>query len=270
MIRQLTVAGLLASSFILLSCSTSPTGRSHLALYNGDLSAEGEKSFEEIKKQEKLSTRADLNAYVQCVASHIVHQVPDQYGYQPEQWEVVVFDSEQVNAFALPGAKIGVYTGLLQVAHDQDQLASVIGHEVGHVMAKHSQERMSNQILAGAITVAAGAALSDSQYQKEAMMVLGVGATYGLILPFSRVHESEADEIGQELMAQAGFNPQGAVVMWQNMAKATQGKTPPELLSTHPSPSTRIDKLTAGLKEFSPMYQNARAEGRQPNCQRPK
>lgn len=264
--RKLALAGLMAACISLTSCTTSPTGRSQLMLAGGDLSAQGAQSFEELKKKEKISANSKTNNYVQCVAQHIVQQVPRQYGYKPEQWEVVVFDSEQINAFALPGAKIGVYTGLLNVAKNQEQLASVIGHEVGHVLAKHSNERMSNQMLAGLATAAAGVALSDSKNRDLYLTALGLGATYGLILPYSRVHESEADEIGQDLMARAGFNPQGAVDMWKNMAKAAGGKAPPELLSTHPSPQTRIDKLTAGLPRYTPLYLRAQAQGKVPNC----
>lgn len=269
MIRKFRLAALAATTLALASCTTSPTGRNQLMLAGGDLSEQGAASFEELKTKEKISKDPKLNAYVQCVADHIVNHVPAKYGYKPEQWEVVVFDSEQINAFALPGAKIGVYTGLLKVAQDQDQLASVIGHEVGHVLAKHSNERMSNQMLAGLATAAVGVAASDSKHKDKYLMAIGLGATYGFLMPYSRIHESEADDIGQDIMAKAGFNPQGAVNMWKNMAAASEGKTPPELLSTHPSPKTRIDRLTKGLTKYTPMYQQAKASGKRPSCKRP-
>lgn len=267
--RKLAWTALAVASLSLASCTTSPTGRSQFMPLSQDLSSQGAQSFEELKAQEKISEDPKMNAYVQCVAGHIVNHVDSHYGYKPEQWEVVVFDSEQINAFALPGAKIGVYTGLLKVAQDQDQLASVIGHEVGHVLAKHANERMSQQLIAGLATAAAGVALSDSENKGTYLAAIGLGATYGVLMPFSRTHESEADEIGQDIMARAGFNPQGAVNMWKNMAAASNGNTPPELLSTHPSPSTRINKLTKGLKRYTPLYEQARANGKRPSCVRP-
>ena len=269
MIRKLKLTTLAVAALALSSCTTSPTGRSQLMLAGGDLSEQGAQSFEELKQNEKISQDPALTRYVQCVTQHIIQHVPEKYGYQPNQWEVVLFDSDQINAFALPGAKIGVYTGLLKVAQDQDQLASVIGHEVGHVLAKHSNERMSNQMLAGLATAAVGVAAGDSEHKDKYLMAIGLGATYGFLMPYSRIHESEADEIGQDIMARAGFNPQGAVSMWQNMAAASGGKTPPELLSTHPSPKTRIDKLSKGLNRYTPMYQQAKARGKTPSCSRP-
>ncbi|MCM2679660.1 M48 family metallopeptidase [Echinimonas agarilytica] len=264
--KQYGVAAMLLS---LAACSSSPTGRSQLAFQNeGEMASMGAQSFEQLKQKEKVSTDTNLNNYVQCVAKNIVQNVPASYGYEPAAWEVVVFDSDQVNAFALPGAKIGVYTGLLKVAQNQDQLAAVIGHEVGHVMAKHSNERMSTQILAGVGMAAAGVALSDVDNKGAYLAVLGLGATYGLILPYSRVHESEADMIGQELMAESGFDPAEAAELWRNMAKASGGNAPPELASTHPSPQTRINDLTAGVVHYNQVYKQAQANGKVPNCKK--
>ncbi|CDT37387.1 MULTISPECIES: M48 family metallopeptidase [Vibrio] len=238
----LTLAGLTA-------CSASPTGRNQLLLFSDkDMSQLGAQSFEQMKKEQPISKDAKTNAYVQCVANSITQYIPKQ-GFS--EWEVVVFDSDQVNAFALPGGKIGVYTGLLKVAVNQDQLATVIGHEVAHVLADHSNERLSQSQIANtglSITNVALGASEYKQYQGMTMAALGLGVQYGVILPYGRTQESEADVVGLEYMAQAGFDPNQSVNLWQNMAKASGGNQPPELLSTHPSHSTRIKDLQATIK----------------------
>ncbi|MGH8443934.1 MAG: M48 family metallopeptidase, partial [Solimonas sp.] len=192
------------------------------------------------------------SAYVQCVAKAITNEIGG-------TWEIQTFDSKDVNAFALPGGKIGVYTGLLKVARTQDQLAAVIGHEVSHVLAGHSASRVSNQMAAqfGAVLLSAGTGLSPD--------VVSSGAQYLLLLPFSRGDESEADILGMDLMARAGFDPSQAIVLWQNMSKEA-GQTPPEFMSTHPSNDTRIADLQRNLPKDQPVYQAARAAGKRPAC----
>jgi predicted Zn-dependent protease len=207
----------------------------------------GAQSFEQMKQQQKISQDAKTNAYVQCVTNSITQHIPKQ-GF--DEWEVVVFESDQVNAFALPGGKIGVYTGLLKVAVNQDQLATVIGHEIAHVIADHSNERLSQTQLANtglSITSVALGASEYAQYQGMTMAALGLGVQYGVILPYGRTQESEADIVGLRYMADAGFDPNQSVNLWQNMAKASGGNQPPELLSTHPSHNTRIQDLRATI-----------------------
>ncbi|QIL86984.1 M48 family metallopeptidase (plasmid) [Vibrio sp. HDW18] len=240
----------------LIACAASPTGRNQLLLFSEqDMSQLGVQSFAEMKKQTPVSQQAKINAYVQCVANAIVAQVPKQPSFA--QWEVVVFESDQVNAFALPGGKIGVYTGLLKVAVNQDQLATVIGHEVAHVLSNHSNERLSQSQLANAglqLTDIALGASEYSQYRNVTMAALGVGVQYGVILPYGRSQESEADVLGLALMAKAGFDPNQSIELWKNMAKASGGQQPPELLSTHPSHSTRIADLSRTIA-ILPVYQ---------------
>lgn len=239
----LTVIGLTA-------CAASPTGRNQILLFsNKDMSSLGAQSFDQMKQETPINKDAKTNRYVQCVANAITAQIPQQAGY--DSWEVVVFESDQVNAFALPGGKIGVYTGLLNVAVNQDQLATVIGHEVAHVLANHSNERLSQSQLASMglqVTDLAIGSSAYAQYKDVTMAALGVGVQYGVILPYGRSQESEADIVGLELMARAGFNPQQSIDLWQNMAKASGGSQTPELLSTHPSHSTRIHDLSAKIK----------------------
>ena len=231
-----------ALSLTLLACSSSPTGRNQLILFSDQqMSSLGGQSFEQMKKDQKINRNAKVNAYVQCVTNAMLPYVAKQSGVS--EWEIVVFDSDQVNAFALPGGKIGVYTGLLDVAENQHQLATVVGHEIAHVLANHSNERISQAQITNAGLQITNLALNDSEYKGITMAALGLGVQYGVLLPYGRTQESEADVIGLELMAQAGFDPYQSIELWKNMAKASGGKQPPELLSTHPSHSTRIADL---------------------------
>ncbi|MCG9628163.1 M48 family metallopeptidase [Vibrio mediterranei] len=250
---------LAAITSVIAACSSSPTGRNQLILFSdAQMSQLGAQSFEQMKKEQKVSTDKEVNAYVQCVAKTITDHVPPQPEFS--EWEVVVFDSDQVNAFALPGGKIGVYTGLLNVAVTPDQLATVIGHEVAHVLADHSNERLSQSQLANTGLQITNVALGGSQYRDVTMAALGVGVQYGVILPYGRTQESEADIVGLELMAKSGFDPNQSVELWKNMAKASGGSQPPELLSTHPSHDTRISDLRAKAATL-PNYDTIK-----PNC----
>jgi predicted Zn-dependent protease len=251
-------------TFFISSCSTSPTGRSQIKFFPKEqLNSMGVQAFDQLKKDQKISTKRIDNQFVQCVANYITSKVPkaDFNG----QWEVVVFDEPQINAFALPGGKIGVYKGLLNVTENQHQLAAVIGHEVGHVIAEHGNQRMSSNALIGAGLQVTSAILDAKQVanNQQLMSALGLGAQVGLQLPFGRAHESEADEIGLDLMAEAGFKPQEAVKLWQNMDKASGGAKQPELLSTHPHPATRIEQLQLHMTKANAIY---RRSTQQPNC----
>jgi predicted Zn-dependent protease len=222
----------------------------------------GVAAYAEAKKETPPSTDAKVNGYVKCVADAVTAEV--QKG--PKEWEVTVFAKDQVNAFALPGAKIGVYTGLLDVAKTQDQLAAVIGHEVAHVLAKHGNERVSTayatqtglQLLESMV----GGASSD---KRNIMALLGVGAQVGVLLPFSRTQESEADLLGLDLMASAGFDPRASIALWKNMEAAGNGG--PEFLSTHPAHGTRIHDLEKRMAKALPLFEKARAQGKVPHCQ---
>ncbi len=248
----------------------SPTGRTQALMYsNADMSKLGTQSFAEMKKQQKtVKDKPTLN-YVNCVANAITAKVDAKYGQT--EWEVVVFDApKQVNAFALPGGHIGVYTGLLEVANTPEQLAAVLGHEVGHVLANHSNERLSRQQLTNVgLQMASGAFdLAEAENKQLWMQGLGLGAQYGIALPFNRRQESESDRIGLELMAKAGFNPQASVSLWQAMGKAAGGKQQPELLSTHPSNETRINGLREHMAGAEQLYSTAKQSGQKPNCHR--
>lgn len=259
--------------FILLTlsaCSTSSTGRNQVSLYSDtELNQMGVTSFEQMKKEIPISKDKATNDFVLCVADAITANVPKS-AHQGE-WEVVVFDSKQVNAFALPGGKIGVYTGILEVTENQDQLAAIMGHEVGHVLEHHSNERLSASKLSHVGLAVAAIAIGVSEIDNKGLWVagLGVGVQYGLIMPYSRAHESEADIVGQDLMARSGFSPEASVQLWKNMSKLSKD-APPEFMSTHPSNETRIKQLNAHLAVSQPYYLAEKSSGKLPQCVKPK
>lgn len=246
------------------ACATSPLGRSQLLLFpEEEIAAMGAASFDELKQQTPPGTDASTNRYVQCVSDHVIRAL----GESPSQWEVRVFDDPSVNAFALPGRKIGVYTGLLDVTENQHQLATVIGHEIAHVEARHGNERVSTSSLTqGGLSLLQIVTGTDTPLKRQALGLLGVGAQYGVILPFGRAQETEADLIGLDLMADAGFDPRESVRLWQNMARASGGQRPPEFLSTHPSSDTRISRLNARMGDAMARSLAARNAGRNPDC----
>lgn len=226
----------------------------------------GVASFNEIKKQKPVEKDPKINAYVKCVAMAVANEAKGRT--DTDQWDVVVFQDRSANAFALPGGKIGVHTGILEVAKTPDQLAAVLGHEVGHVIARHSNERvsaaMATQGAMMGVAMLGGENLKDKQW---VLALMGVGAQVGVLLPHGRSQESESDVIGLDLMAHAGFDPRESVKLWENMAQAG-GNAPPEFLSTHPSHSTRISGLNAHMGESMAKYEAARKSGKTPNCRR--
>ncbi|MCL1097129.1 M48 family metallopeptidase [Shewanella gelidii] len=256
---------IVASALMLTACvsTKSPTGRGQMLLYSADqMQQMGGQSFAEMKKQQTVSQNSKTNAYVSCVANRITNALPEK-----KSWEVVVFESNQVNAFALPGGHIGVYTGLLQVAENEDQLAAVIGHEVAHVLARHGNEKVSRAQISGLGIQLADAALGASGVSNKDlyMQALGLGVNLGYVLPYGRDQETEADEVGIELMAKAGFDPSMSIELWRNMSKAG-GDQGPEILSTHPSHSSRISNLDKLQAKVMPLYLQARKAGMK-SCQ---
>ena len=243
-------------------------GTSVQAASDDELAAEAARQFAQMKASMPLITDRETIDYIACVANAVVQVLEPNYRDLP--WEMAIFDQDSVNAFAMPGGKIGVMKGILKAAQNQHQLAAVIGHEIAHVTAKHSNERANRTKLSGVgIQVAAvllgggnqGATYTAYQGLKEGVPLL-------VLLPFSRNQESEADVIGLEYMARAGFDPRQAVPLWQNMMK--QGKNAPsEFLSTHPSGDKRIDSLISQWGDTLPLYNDALEAGIDPNCQQP-
>lgn len=259
-----------ASALLIAACSTTMTGRKQLTLVNDAKMDElGVAAFTDLKTEGKVEKDAVTNEYVRCVADPILAIIP-KGGAAPKdgKWELVVFEDETPNAFALPGGKIGVHTGMLTVATTPGQLAAVIGHEIGHVLLRHGNERLSQSAVAQSAMEASSAGLNQMkpEYRNAVVGGLGVGVQYGVLLPFSRKHENEADTVGQRFMAEAGFNPAEAVRLWQKMEQLSKGQVPPQWMSTHPANSTRIDNLKANLPTAKDLYRAARAAGKKPQC----
>ena len=250
----------LATCF-LMACQTSPTGRTQIAFMpDAEINQMGVQAFDELKTKQVISRNIRDNNFVNCVANAVIQQVGG-------SWEVVVFEDDTLNAFALPGNKIGVHSGLVQMVDNQDQLAAIIGHEIGHVLAKHSNERLSQETaIKQGLNVVGAVAAPQSAMGQMGMSALGLGAQYGILLPYSRTHESEADIIGMNLMAKAGFDPRESINLWQKMSSASQGAASPEFMSTHPAHATRIQDLNNNLSKVMPYYQ--KFANSRPNCQR--
>jgi predicted Zn-dependent protease len=258
-VASISVA-LIAAALIFAACATTPTGRTQLRLVSdAQMAAMGSTAFAQLQQKTPPASDSKTMRYVDCVAEAITRTVAPQ-----ETWEVRVFDAPEVNAFALPGGKIGVYTGLLKVAENPDQLAAVIGHEVAHVLAGHSAARVSNE-LAAQLGVAVLGQTTGVDPQ-----LIGLGANLLLLLPYSRADETEADILGLEYMAKSGFDPREAPKLWANMSKQAMSKqgggAPPEFLSTHPANETRIHELQNRLPQALPLYEQTRAQGGQPKC----
>ncbi|NIC05785.1 M48 family metallopeptidase [Billgrantia bachuensis] len=265
--RWIRCAAVATLALTITACTTSPTGRQQLTLMSdAQLNQMGQEAFAQYQQDLPPAGQAQQR-YAQCVAEAIVAVLPEQERNQ--DWQIRVFEAEQANAFALPGGYMGVNTGLLDIAENQDQLASVIGHEIGHVLARHANERVSTQTSTQlALSVLSSAAGLEGPGGEQLMGALGLGAQYGILLPFSRRHESEADVIGLRLMADAGFDPRASVALWENMS-AQGGANPPEWMSTHPSHGQRMQGLQAEMDNALARYEQARQAGRQPNCPRP-
>lgn len=252
---------LIISILVLAGCSSTPTGRRQLKLIgSGQMAQMGDSSFEELKKQQAISNDPAQNKYVKCVTNRLLQSM----GENPSEWEILVFKDESPNAFALPGKNVGVHTGMLSLVKNQSQLAAVIGHEIGHVLADHGNERVSQGLVAQVGLTAADLVLGrDSQSDQMILAALGIGAQFGVLLPFSRKQETEADRLGLKYMAESGFDPREAAELWRLMSSQAGG-SPPEFLSTHPSPASRIKDLSARAPNFMDAYQ---AVKNKPDCQ---
>lgn len=253
-------------------CYTNPvTGRQSLVLISqGQELTLGAESFKAVREKEKVSTDAAANARVQRVGQRIAKAVGSEL--PDAKWEFVVFESKDVNAFALPGGKVGVYTGLLQLAENDAELATVMGHEIGHVIARHGAERMSEAMViqgVGAIGAAAiDAKTEDPRTRQLFELAYGGATTVGRVLPHSRANETEADRMGAIYAARAGYDPRASITFWQKMvaqkqatekAGAQAGKLA-EILSTHPADQKRIADLQALMPQVVPIYEQNRGK----------
>jgi predicted Zn-dependent protease len=255
----------LISSLVLLSCSTvAITGRKQLNLVpRSTMLSMSFQQYDEFLKSNKLSDNQEQTEMVKGVGTRIQNAV-EQYFAQKNmsgelkdyKWEFNLVESQDVNAWCMPGGKVVVYTGILPITKDENGLAVVMGHEIAHAIAQHGNERMSQ----GLITELGGMALATALQEKPEktqqlwMTAFGLGAQVGVLLPYSRLQESEADHLGLIFMSMAGYDPHTALDFWERMANMQSGQAPPEFLSTHPSDETRIKKIKELIPEAMQYY----------------
>jgi predicted Zn-dependent protease len=255
----------LLATGILAACSTVPiTGRKQLSLIpQSEMLSTSYTQYGEFLKTNKVSADAQQNALVRTVGVRIQKAVEMYFAQKglsealkDYRWEFNVVESKEVNAWCMPGGKVVVYTGILPVTRTEAGLAVVMGHEIAHAVAEHGSERMSQELLAQLGGAALSTALQNSPEKTKSIWssVYAVGAQYGALLPFSRVHESEADHLGLVFMAMAGYDPNEAVAFWTRMAQSSGGASVPEFMSTHPSDQTRIADIKKEVPEAMQYY----------------
>jgi len=258
---------LILCALVLLSsgCSEVPiSGRTQFNFVPGStMNSLSFKSYGEFLAQNELSTNAEQTQMVKRVGGRIQKAVENysaENGYEDRlagyEWEFSLVDDPNINAWAMPGGKVVVYTGILPIAQDEAGLAVVMGHEIAHAFVKHGAERMSQGLLVQMGGIALSTALDDYPDKTKSLFMqsYGVGTQVGVLLPYSREHESEADHLGLVFMAMAGYNPEEAPAFWERMAAQKKGAAPPEFLSTHPADDTRIQDLKDLLPEAMPYY----------------
>lgn len=250
----------LVLSLAAAACTTNPhTGRGQLLLLSENQeTAMGVEAFAEVQKTAPISKDPASNAAILRVGKAIAAQADrlrKERGDPPFEWEFTVIDDPKtVNAWCLPGGKIAFYTGIFPIIEDEAGMAVVMGHEVCHALLRHGNERVSQNLIAQLGLTAGDLALKNNKYHDEAIGLLGAGAQYGVMLPYSRSHETEADKLGLMLAADAGYDPEAAIRVWTNMARMSEGQRPPEFMSTHPDPLRRIENMKQWMPEAKRRY----------------
>ena len=253
---------------LVAACASVPiTGRRQLSLVpESTVNQMAAQQYSEFIASNKLSGDVAATAMVKRVGRKIQSGVEQYFAERGQssrlrdyKWEFNLVEDSLVNAWCMPGGKVVVYTGLLPITRNENGLAVVMGHEIAHAIAQHGEERMSQGLLTQFGGIALSAALSEKPEQTQTlfMTAYGLGATLGVLLPYSRLHESEADRIGLIFMAMAGYDPNGAVEFWERMAAEKGGGAPPEFLSTHPSDQTRIDNIKSLIPEAMKYYKKS-------------
>ena len=260
-LAPLVIAGVvILFQFLSADRFTNPeTGRvQRVAMSTDQEETLGLQAFQEVLATSDVVESGPAAEAVRRVSSQIAAQTGN--AASSFNWQVSVVNSDQINAFCLPGGKIVVYTGILPVAETEAGLATVIGHEVAHAVARHGAQRVFQNSLLQTALIGASFSLSDMDFrQRQTIMgLLGAGATYGVMLPFGRDHEVEADQMGLLYMARAGYDPREAIPFWERMGQAAGNGQPPEFMSTHPSHGTRIQNLQAFMSRAIEEYENSR------------
>lgn len=242
-------------SILLVACGKNAAGRRSLNLVSDDeMNSMGDQAYQDILNKSQLSRDGRVNATVLDIGERIAVASGADF-----DWQFNVIAEDQVNAFCLPGGKVAVYTGIVPIAQNNAALAAVIGHEVAHATLRHSSERMSHDVLLQTGLSLFSIGFSESPYQGAIAAALGIGSQYGIQLPFSRAHESEADRLGLEYMAKAGYDPREAIGLWERMGQAG-GERPPEFLSSHPDPTTRAKDLQQHLGKALELFNQSQQE----------
>ncbi len=248
---------------ILFSCARNPVNDKRMFLLTSEESenSNGAEAYKEILSKEKILIDSKNSKMVEEIGITMSKLVAK----SNFSWEFKTIDSpNNPNAFCLPGGKVAVYTGIFKYAQNEAALAAVMGHEIAHALLRHGGQRMSQQMATNATMAGlaiVGLAKLDSTKKTMVLAALGAGATYGVILPFSRSHETEADELGLELMAKAGYDPSEAINFWDRFSRADGGKSPPEFLSTHPNSAKRREHLRSLLPRVLPYYEASKKKG---------
>jgi predicted Zn-dependent protease len=269
--RPLILLCALALAWAVSACApVAGTGRSQLMLVNeAELNQAATLQYRQLIQESHLSTDRQASAMIKRVGARIskaARELMASYGREGEiadyQWEFNLIDSDEVNAFCMPGGKVAFYTGIMPVCQDEAGVAAVMGHEVAHALARHAAERVSQQMMAGIGQSLLGIGLSiggvGGGTAELAMNAFALGSQFGVLLPYSRAHESEADRIGMSLMAMAGYDPHAAVDLWRRMAQTSGRSQPPFFMSTHPSDQKRIADLEKYLPEAEALYRPAK------------
>lgn len=240
---------------VLFSCVALPeTGQKKLFLTSVSQENElGEEGYKDVLSKSKLANKPPTYPILQRVGTRIAHAT----GNRDFDWQYNLIESKELNAWCMPGGKIAVYTAILPYMKNEAGMAAVLGHEVAHAILRHSGQRMTEQLGTQLALGAIGVSLSNSPYRDQLLGAMGAGATVGIMLPFSRGHETEADTVGLRYMAEAGYDPREAIAFWERFSQGTAGGAPPEFLSTHPGGATRIKNIKSKMKEALALYQRA-------------
>ncbi len=254
-----TGIGVVAATVVLGCTSVPGTSRERLNFVSSArMDRMGQETFAELTRDGSID-QGSMPRRVRAIGRRVVQSARAMYPEAglPSRWEIVVLEDETPNAFALPGGRIGVHSGMVELAESDDALAIVLGHEVGHVLAEHAAERMSHAMLVSGGLAIGGAALSDQdeETRRLIMAALGAGASLGVMLPYSRLHESEADELGLYIAANAGFDPRAAIPLWTRMGR--EGGERLEFLSTHPVAASRINDFRKIMPHAMALYRRA-------------
>lgn len=256
---------LLCVTLFFISCETVPiTGRQQLSLIpSGTILAMSFNSYDDFLSKHKVITNTEESQMVKRAGQRIQHAV-GQYFHEHNmsdrlegyQWEFNLVDDKNINAWCMPGGKVVVYTGILPITRDETGLAVIMGHEIAHAVANHGDERMSQGLIAQMGGIALAVALSERPRETNDLFVVayGLGAQIGVLLPYSRLHESEADRLGLIFMAMSGYDPHSALDFWQRMLSSKHGASPPEFLSTHPADAARIKNIERLIPEAMEYY----------------